>query len=107
VNLSAKWTYGSGFPVPGYFRREGDQYFLAPVRNTARIDPYQRTDVRINKSRTFDRWKITVYGEVVNVLNRRNYRFDSYNGYDATGRAYLSFSNMFPILPSAVVMIEF
>jgi hypothetical protein len=64
--------------------------------------------VRINKSRTFDRWKITVYGEVVNLLNRPNYRFDSYNGYNpATGQAYLSFMNMFPILPSAGVMVEF
>lgn len=108
VNLSAKWTYGSGFPVPGYFRREGDTYFLSSVRNGARLDPYQRTDVRINKSRTFDRWKITVYAEVVNMLNRPNYRFDSYNGYDGTsGQAYVNFSNMFPILPSAGVMFEF
>jgi hypothetical protein len=42
------------------------------------------------------------------MLNRPNYRFDSYNGYDGTsGRAYVNFSNMFPILPSAGVMFEF
>ena len=108
VNLSLKWTYGSGFPVPGYFQLEGGAYYLSSVLNGARLAPYQRTDVRINKSRTFDRWKITVYGEVVNLLNRPNYRFDSYNGYNpATGQAYLSFMNMFPILPSAGVMVEF
>ena len=72
-----------------------------------RLGPYQRTDLRINKSRTFDRWKMTIYGEVVNIINRANYRFDSYDGYDSTGRAYLSFSRMFPILPSAGIMLEF
>jgi hypothetical protein len=108
VNLSTKWTYGSGFPVPGFFERSGDGYVLAAARNGARLDSYQRTDVRINKSKTFDRWKMTVYAEVVNVLNRPNYRFDSYNGYDpATRRAYLSFSNLFPVLPTAGVMLEF
>ena len=107
VNLSTRWTYGSGFPVPGYFRRIGDGWALAGERNVGRLDAYRRTDVRVNKSRTFDRWKLTVYGEVVNVLNRANYRFDSYNGHDSTGHAELSFSRMFPVLPSAGVMAEF
>jgi hypothetical protein len=108
VHLSTKWSYGSGFPVPGFFRKDGDnQYYLAAQRNGARLGPYQRTDVRVNKSRTFERWKMTIYGEVVNVMNRSNYRFDSYDGYDATGRAYLSLSKMFPVLPSAGIMIEF
>jgi hypothetical protein len=107
VNVSGRWTYGSGFPVPGYFQRSGDGYVLAAERNGARLGPYQRTDVRVNKSRAFDRWKLTVYAEVVNLLNRANYRFDSYNGYDASGRANLSFSRMFPVLPSAGVMAQF
>jgi hypothetical protein len=67
-------------------------------RNTARLDAYQRTDVRVNKSRPFDRWKLTIFGEVVNVVNRANYRFDSYNGHDGQGRAFLSFSKMFRVL---------
>jgi hypothetical protein len=108
VNLSTKWTYGSGFPVPGFFQKSGDTYVLAAGRNEARLDPYQRTDVRINKSRNFDRWKMTIYAEVVNIFNRPNYRFDSYNGYDGGSRqAYLSFSKMFPVLPAAGMMVEF
>jgi hypothetical protein len=107
VNLSARWTYGSGFPIPGYFQRVGDAYYLSSVRNQARMDSYQRADLRINKTRAFDHWKLTVYGEVVNLLNHPNYRFDSYNGYAPSGQAYLSFSNLFPILPSAGVMLEF
>jgi outer membrane receptor for ferrienterochelin and colicin len=107
VHVSVRWTYGSGFPVPGYFRRDDEGWRLARDRNTARLDPYQRTDLRVNKSRAFDRWKLTIYGEVVNILNRANYRFDSYNGYDGSGRAILSFSRMFPVLPSAGIMAEF
>jgi hypothetical protein len=108
VNLSMKWTYGSGFPVPGFFQKSGDTYVLSSTLNGARMDPYQRTDVRINKSRNFNRWKMTIYAEVVNIFNRPNYRFDSYNGYDAaTRQAYLSFAKMFPVLPAAGIMLEF
>jgi hypothetical protein len=108
VNLSAKWTYGSGFPVPGFFQKSGDTFVLAPARNLARLDAYQRTDMRINKSKTFDRWKLTIYAEVVNILNRPNYRFDSYNGYDASSRrADISLAKMFPVLPAAGIVLDF
>jgi hypothetical protein len=107
VHVSMRWTYGSGFPVAGYFRRDGDGWALSRERNMSRLDRYQRTDLRVNKSRAFDRWKLTIYGEVVNMLNRANYRFDSYNGHDESGRAFLSFSRMFPVLPSAGLMVEF
>jgi hypothetical protein len=73
-----------------------------------RLPPYQRLDIRMNKSKTFDRGKMTLYVEGVNVLDHANYRFDSYNGYDGgTGLVYVSLSKMFPILPSAGVMFEF
>jgi hypothetical protein len=107
VNLSTRWTYGSGFPIPGFFQVAGGQYVIAPVRNAARIDPFQRLDVRVNKSKTFEHAKMTIYAEVVNLLNRPNYRFDSYNGYGPAGQAYISLSNMFPILPAGGVMLEF
>lgn len=108
VNLIGKWEYGSGFPIPGFFQKVGESYYISAERNRARIDPYLRADFRINKSYAFDKWKMTVYGEVVNLLNRNNYRFDSYNGYNPrTGQAYLSFSKMFPILPSAGIAFDF
>ncbi len=108
VNLSTKWTYGSGFPIPGFFEKKGASYYLSAERNRARLDSYERTDVRLNKERVFERWKMTVYAEVVNVFNRPNSRFDSYNGYDgSTRQAYLSFSGMFPVLPSAGLTLEF
>ena len=88
-------------PDPGYLRYDGSRYFLSEARNLVRLDAYQRADVRINKSFGFRRSRLTLYGEVVNLLNRSNYRFDSFNGYNArTGQATVHLDKMFPILPS-------
>jgi len=108
VNLSVKWVYGSGFPVPGFVRKDPAGYLLDSARNASRLDPYQRLDFRANKSKVFKRWTLTGFFEVVNLLNRANYRFDTFNGYNArTGRATLTFDKMFPILPSAGLSAEF
>lgn len=108
ANLSLKWIYGSGFPVPGFYRLQDGLYYLAEQRNRVRLDAYQRVDLRINKVFTFDRWRMTLYGEVVNLFNRDNYRYDSFGGYDPqTGRARPRFDKMFPILPSAGIVLEF
>jgi hypothetical protein len=107
VNLSLRLAYGSGFPMPGYFQRRGSLYYLTDVRNQLRLDPYLRTDFRVNKSWTRDRWKVTLYGEVINLTNRTNYLFDSFNGYNRqTGQAFLRQEQMFPILPSAGIVLE-
>ena len=62
----------------------------------------------MNKSRNLKHGKMTLFVEVTNVLNHTNYRFDSYNGYDpSTKQAFISLSQMFPILPSAGMTFEF
>jgi hypothetical protein len=107
INLSLRSSYGSGFPIPGYLARSGSGYALAAVRNQVRMPDYWRTDLRVNKSWTRDKWKFTLYGEVVNLANRTNYIFDSFDGYNArTGQAFLTLDTMFPVLPSAGIMIE-
>jgi hypothetical protein len=107
VNLSAKWMYGSGFPIPGFLRLQNGQYYLASARNQLRFDPYQRLDWRINKSWTKDRYKMTLYGEVINLTNRSNYRFDSFNSFNSkTGLVSLTLDKLFPILPSAGIVFE-
>jgi len=108
INLSAKFTYGSGFPVPGFFTLQDGTYYLAAERNLVRLPAYQRLDIRLNKSKIMKHGKMTLFVEVVNVLDHANYRFDSYNGYDATTKqAYISLSEMFPLFPSAGVTFEF
>jgi hypothetical protein len=108
VNLSLKWLYGSGYPLPGFYRMEAGQYYLAESRNALRLDTYLRIDARINKAYVYQRWKLTLYAEVVNLLNRANYRFSSFDGYNSkTGRVSLSLTKMFPIIPSLGVVLEF
>jgi hypothetical protein len=108
INLSAKFSYGSGFPVPGFFTLQDGNYYLASEQNRVRLPDYQRLDIRMNKSKVLKHGKMTLFVEAVNVLNHANYRFDSYNGYDpSTRQAYISLSEMFPILPSAGITFEF
>jgi hypothetical protein len=108
INLSAKFTYGSGFPVPGFFTLQDGTYYLGSERNQVRLPDYQRLDIRMNKSKLVKLGKMTLFVEVVNVLDHANYRFDSYNGYDFnTRQAYISLSQMFPVLPSAGITFEF
>ena len=108
VSLSLKYVRGSGFPIPGFYRRQGQKYYLSQFRNALRVDSYHPVDVRINKAFVFDRWKLTLYAEVINLLNRANYRFDTLRCYNSNNRrAYPRFDKMFPILPSARVVPEF
>lgn len=107
VNLSLKWSYGSNFPVPGYLTKVGPLYYLTTMRNQLRLPSYQRADFRINKTWTRRRWRATLYGEVVNLTNRTNYLFDSFNGYTtSTHQAYITLDKMFPILPSVGMVLE-
>jgi hypothetical protein len=108
INLSAKMSWGSGFPIPGFFTLQDGAYFIGAERNLLRLPPYQRLDIRMNKSKNFEHGKMTLFVEAVNVFNHANYRFDSYNGYDpGSGQASISLTQMFPILPSAGVTFEF
>ncbi len=107
VNLSLRSSYGSGFPIPGYLTMQGGLYYLSSVRNELRLPAYFRTDLRINKSWTRPKWKFTLYGEVVNLTNRTNYVYDSFNGYNTTShQAFVALDTMFPILPSVGIAFE-
>jgi hypothetical protein len=107
VNLSVRSSWGSGFPIPGFLRTVGGSYCLAGVRDGQRLGTYNRTDLRINKAWTRAKWKLTLYGEVINLTNRTNYLFESLNSYNnVTGLAYVTVDKMFPILPSAGLVFE-
>ena len=107
VNLSGRVSWGSGFPIPGFLRTAGGLYYLTSARNGDRLGAYSRADLRINKAWTHDKWKLTLYGEVVNLTNRTNSVFESLNSYNSkTGQAFVTVDTMFPILPSAGLVFE-
>lgn len=106
VNVSSRWTYGSGFPVQGYFRGT-NPFALSDERNQVRLPAHHRLDARLNKTFVRRGWHITLFAEVINVYNRRNVRFDGVGGIDGrTGAVRLRFDTMFPVLPSGGVAIE-
>lgn len=107
VNLSAKWLYGSGFPLHGFFTGELRSAFLSSERNRLRMPAYQRADFRVNKAFIRDRWQLTLFAEVINLTNHDNFRYDGFGFDGRTGAVRFSFDKMFPILPSAGLVVEF
>ena len=109
VSFVTKLRIGSNFPIPGYFA-EGPvagTYVLTDVRNTARLPVYARLDLRANRAFTWSRRRLTLFAEVINVLNRANYRFEPPLINSATRLVSSPFDSMFPVIPSVGVLIEF
>jgi hypothetical protein len=70
--VSAQWRYGSGTPRPGFFQESNMTLVIGSDRNTIRLPPYQRLDLKARKVYVWGRRTFTLSGEVLNVLNRRN-----------------------------------
>ncbi len=108
VNVSARFTYGSGMPLPGFYAVDSSGYSLSTVRNGLRAPAYERADVRLNKAYVRQKFKTTLFGEIVNLTNHKNRDFDSPGPYDnTTGHTVPNFYSMFPILPSVGLLVEF
>jgi hypothetical protein len=107
-NVSTKLRYGSGFPVAGFYEGREDGVHLSAERNAYRPGGYSRWDVRADKAFLFGRVRMTVYGEVVNVLDHTNRRYTGLDGLDvASGRVRLESDTLFPLLPSLGVAVDF
>jgi outer membrane receptor protein involved in Fe transport len=74
------------------------------------LPDYARFDVRLAKSFPKDRYRITLFVEVLNLLDRDNV---SYSGYEfafvnpETGRIRNLTLQQFPIFPTAGIMFVF
>ena len=93
VHLSGKWLFGSGFPVPSN-------------NNAIREGDYQRLDVRAEKDWAFTRWKLALYGEVLNLTNHNNRRY-FYTSRNPDGTFSALTGQGLPIVPTAGVAFEF
>jgi len=106
ASFVAKLRLGSNFPIPGYYTEQGGSYVIGRARNTARLPYYGRLDLRANRAFNWSNRRVTLFAEVINVLNRANVRFrpPRVNG---AGQTTTPFETMFPIVPSLGVLIEF
>jgi hypothetical protein len=93
VHISGKWLFGSGFPIPS-------------KNNALKLGDYQRLDVRAEKDRAFTRWKLALYGEVLNLTNHNNPRY-FYTAYNPDGTFTVATGQGLPITPTAGLAFEF
>ena len=109
LNLSGKLLYGSGYPIPsGSFVQVGNGQFIASDVNITRLGAYLRIDVRADKDWAFQRWKLTLYGEVLNLTNHYNGRFAYESGIDPnTGKVLVKTLQGLPITPTVGLVAQF
>ncbi len=106
-SASAKYRSGSNFPIPGYFARDGDSYVVGESRNALRLPAYGRLDLRVNRTFAWSRRRLTLFAEVINVLNQDNVRFSPPRINIATRQVTRLFDSLVPVIPSAGILIEF
>jgi len=93
--------------VPGFYGRDAAGFFLITRRNQLRLPFYNRLDIRLSKAFLFKKTKLTLTGEVLNLLNRENVRYAGFDFYFSNGRVQGQFDRLLPIVPSAGVVIDF
>jgi len=106
-SASAKYRSGTNFPIPGYYTMEGESYFIGPERNALRLPVYGRLDLRANRTFTWSRRRLTLFAEVINVLNQDNVRFSPPRVNNSTRQVTRLFDSLVPVIPSAGVLFEF
>jgi hypothetical protein len=106
-SLSGKLRAGTNVPAPGYYASQGDLFVLSTARNTLRLPTYSRIDLRANRTFNWSHRRLTLFAEVMNVLNRENVRFNPPGVNTRTGIVSNLFEPLIPIVPSAGILIEF
>jgi hypothetical protein len=106
TSASARLRVGSNMPVRGYFAEQDNQLVLASTRYDLRLPIYARLDLRMNRTYHFTKRRLTLFAEVLNVLNREN--VGPTDGTVRTNATVTGFvETLFPVLPSAGIRIEF
>jgi hypothetical protein len=106
-SAGAKYRSGSNFPIPGYYARQGDTYYVGEERNQLRLPVYGRLDLRANRTFGWARHRLTLFAEVINVLNQDNVRFNPPRINSTTRQVTRLFDSLIPVVPSAGILVEF
>jgi len=92
-------------PIEGVWM-DVDQPGFIGVRgayNSIRRPAFVQLDLRLDKEFLFKRWSLTIYLEIINVLNRRNPEAEVYN-FDYSEMAYVY---SLPFIPNLGLQAEF
>jgi len=107
TSVSGKLRMGSNFPAPGYYTESGGRYFVAETKNEVRLPSFARLDLRVNRTFTWSTRRLTLFAEVINVLNRENVRYHPPSIDGRTFEARRLFESLLPVVPSAGLLFEF
>ena len=106
-SISARWRYGSNFPIRGYIDATDAGFTLSAQRNGIRLPAYSRLDVRADRTFTYRKSRLTLFMELINAMNRDNFRPSSPGVNITTRRVFEPTETTFPLLPVAGILIEF
>ena len=105
-NVGVTYRAGTNFPIPGYLTSSDGALFIGSRRNEARLPTYSRLDVRADHQFHYLGRRVTLFAEVLNVLNRENLGLT--NGVVLpTGEAVGFTDTLFPRRATAGLVIEF
>lgn len=107
TSASVRFRMGSNTPAPGYWTSRNGLYYVSSTRNDLRIPGYARLDIRANRTFTRKQGRLTLFVEVLNVLNRDNERFLERAVNRRTYETVRPFESMLPLVPSAGLLVEF
>ena len=107
ASVGATFRAGTNFPIPGYLAAGPRGLVVGAERNRIRLPAYARLDVRAD--RAFERFghRVTLFGEILNLLNRANAGLANGAINTATGEAAGFTDALFRRRVSAGVVVEF
>jgi hypothetical protein len=70
------------------------------------LGPYEGLDLRVDKAWKFKRWKLKLYGEVLNITNHYNRIADSFQ-VNNNGQLFVTTQQTLPVTPTAGLVFEF
>ena len=107
MSVSGKLRMGSNFPAPGYYTEADGLYYVGEAKNEVRLPSFARLDLRLNRTFTWSTRRLTLFAEVINVLNRENVRYHPPSIDVRTLEARRLFESLLPVVPSAGLLFEF
>jgi hypothetical protein len=107
TSLGVKFRAGSNVPLAGYFTERDGRIYLTDRRNETRLPYYTRLDLRADRTFTFTKKRLTLFVEILNLLNRKNVGPTDGTVRFGTQEAVGFVEELFPLVPSAGLLIEF
>jgi hypothetical protein len=107
TSVSARFRYGSNFPVRGYIGADAAGYVLSEQRNGLRLPTYLRLDLRADRAFTYRSRRLTLFMEIINATAHDNYRASATGVNLTTRRVFDPTETTFPLLPIAGILLEF